>query len=181
MATGGGERQWTPGSVSQVSNGAAAHSQGLLNKGAVGLNHSGHPQTSPSVMAQCERAGWLLPRRSRTSEGQGAVTVGGGPFPRLLRRYSNSSRCFLPRAGPWPFLREPFWGRSRCPRSCSFQVTPFCPSSLSRSESECMRAEEVGAGMGFRRAVGTNTSRSHTFTKVGRARTRAQSHETGGG
>lgn len=66
--------------------------------------------------------------------------------------YSSSSRCFLALVGPWPFLREPFWGRSRCPRSCSVHGTPPCPSSLSRSESECMRAEEVGAGTGFKRA-----------------------------
>ena len=70
----------------------------------------------------------------------------------LLSCYSSSSRCFLPRTGPWPFLREPFWGRRRCPRSCSVHGTPPCPSSLSRSESECMRAEEVGAGTGFIRA-----------------------------
>lgn len=70
----------------------------------------------------------------------------------LLSCYSSSSLCFLPLAGPWPFLREPFWGRRRCPRSCSVHGTPPWPSSLSRSESECMRAEEVGAGTGFIRA-----------------------------
>lgn len=89
------------------------------------------------------------------------VTAGGGGVcecvrgqrraPPLLSCYSSSSLCFLPLAGPWPFLREPFWGLRRCPRSCSVHGTPPCPSSLSRSESECMRAEEVGAGTGFRR------------------------------
>lgn len=78
------------------------------------------------------------------------------------RGYSSSSLCFLLRAGPWPFLREPFWGRRRCPRSCSFHGTPFCPSSLSRSESERMRAEEVGAGMGFSRAVSGQQRRSRS-------------------
>lgn len=70
----------------------------------------------------------------------------------LLSRYSRSSLCFLALVGPWPFLMEPFWGRRSCPRSCSVHGTPPCPSSLSRSESECMRAEEVGAVTGFRRA-----------------------------
>lgn len=73
-------------------------------------------------------------------------------LPPLLSCYSSSSLCFLPLTGPCPFLREPFWGRRRCPRSCSVHGTPPCPSSLSRSESECMRAEEVGAGTGFKRA-----------------------------
>lgn len=101
------------------------------------------------------------PWRSRKCVEQRGVTVLGSflfvkvalELPTSSYRYSNSSRCFLLRAGPWPFLKEPFWGRRRCPRSCSFHGTPFCPSSLSRSESECMRAEEVGAGMGFSRAA----------------------------
>lgn len=97
-------------------------------------------------------------KRNRKSEEQRGVTAGGGVCVRaaasspLLPCYSSSSLCFLPLAGPWPFLREPFWGRRRCPRSCSVHGTPPCPSSLSRSESERMRAEEVGAGTGFRRA-----------------------------
>lgn len=70
----------------------------------------------------------------------------------LLSCYSCSSLCFLALTGPWPFLREPFWGLRSCPRSWSVHGIPPCPSSLSRSESECMRAEEVGAGTGFRRA-----------------------------
>lgn len=108
------------------------------------------------------------PWRSRKCVEQRGVTVSGSflfvkvalELPTSSNRYSNSSRCFLLRAGPWPFLKEPFWGRRRCPRSCSFQGTPFCPSSLSRSESECMRAEEVGAGMGFSRAAWTQQKRS---------------------
>lgn len=78
---------------------------------------------------------------------------GGQRAAPLLSCYSSSSRCFLPLTGPMPFLREPFWGRRRCPRSCSVHGTPPCPSSLSRSESECMRAEEVGAGTGFMRTA----------------------------
>lgn len=93
---------------------------------------------------------------------RGGETAGGGGVsargqrrapPPLLPCYSSSSLCFLPLTGPWPFLREPFCGRRRCPRSCSIHGTPPCPSSLSRSESECMRAEEVGAVTGFSRAA----------------------------
>lgn len=68
--------------------------------------------------------------------------------------YRNSSLCFLVLWGPWPLRKEPFWGRSRWPRSRSVQGTPACPSSLSRSESECMRADEEGVGTGFSRANG---------------------------
>lgn len=100
-------------------------------------------------------------KRKRKSEEQEGETAGGGGVsvrgqrraPPPLPCYSSSSRCFLPLTGPWPFLREPFCGRRRCPRSCSVHGTPPCPSSLSRSESECMRAEEVGAVTGFRRAA----------------------------
>lgn len=59
--------------------------------------------------------------------------------------YSSSSRGFLALGASWPLFREPFWGRSRWPHSW--------PSSLSRSESECMRAGDVGPGTGFRRVV----------------------------
>lgn len=93
--------------------------------------------------------------RGNVTAGWRAVWVceGSSELPLLLLScYSSSSLCFLPLTGPWPFLREPFWGRKRCPRSCSVHGTPPCPSSLSRSESECIRAEEVGAGTGFMRA-----------------------------
>ena len=88
--------------------------------------------------------------------------------------YSSSSLCgFLPRAGPRPFRSVPFCGRSSWPRSRSAQATPPWPSSLSRSESERMRAEEVGGGTAFRRAGGGVTERMRSkVTEYGRLRRR---------
>lgn len=87
-------------------------------------------------------------QRERGRMRKRGVCEGSSELP-FLSCYSNSSLCFFPLTGPWPFLMEPFWGRRRCPRSCSVHRSPPCPSSLSRSESECMRAEEVGAGTGL--------------------------------
>lgn len=104
-------------------------------------------QVSPSLSSQRRSVRFLCWRPTK-----GKSCVRAAVSSPLLSCYSCSSLCFLALTGPWPFLREPFWGLRSCPRSWSVHGIPPCPSSLSRSESECMRAEEVGAGTGFRRA-----------------------------